>query len=210
MHQRTCSTPPANQIQQRMISAKDIAKKAGIKLVQCENGLGLLPFEFCATRSLVAQGKRPGDSGIRASACNGCTHGIRRAASLKGREIGVRFRPGRGVPVKRKSWRPKRKVERSIAVRQCARAGCAETFEVKTVADANRRYHSDECRRIAQSMRPSALKVQVARSKACSTEDCGGVVEIVHGNERYCDTCRAYRGEMQFRRRTVDVHAGAA
>jgi hypothetical protein len=193
-----------------MGSARDIAKKAGIKLVQCEHGLGLLPLEFCATRSLVAQGKRPGDSGIRASACNGCAHGVRRAASLKGKAPIVRFKPGRGAPVKRKGWKPKVKVERTIAVRQCARSGCTETFEVKAVADANRRYHSDECRRAAQLMRPAAKVAKRARVKACATPGCSSAVEPVHGNERYCDTCRAYRGEMRFRRRVGDTHAGAS
>ena len=105
-----------------MSNARDIAKKAGLKLVDCEKGLGLLSVELCATRSLVAQGKRPGDSGIRVSACNGCQHGVKRAAALKGRALGLPFRPGRGAQTKRKSWRPKPKVERSVSVRQCARA----------------------------------------------------------------------------------------
>lgn len=128
---------------------------------------------------------------------------------MNGKSLDVRFRPGRGVPTKRKSWKPRRKVERAILVRPCALKSCGQTFEVRTVADANRQYHSEECRRIAQLERASMLPAKATRSKPCVTEGCKNLV-FVYGNERRCDICRALRGEMRFRRRGVTAQVSFA
>lgn len=136
-------------------SAEEIAAAAGIRLITCERGLGKLPITDCVMRWQVAQGRRPGDMGVRESNCRGCPFGADRAADKSITVPEQEFRPGKGGPVKRtRSWEPKVKVAKKPTVRVCKLPGCGQTFEVKGVADANRKYHTDECRAKAQELRP--------------------------------------------------------
>jgi hypothetical protein len=139
-------------------STAELAARAGIVLIECARDLGWLRSDCCAQRSLVAQGRIAGDIGIRDSVCRGCPAGEARAADPNFRLPERDFKPGRGGQNKKpKIWAAKPKKEpKPPTIRTCGLESCGIQFEVKGVADANRKYHAEACRLIAQDARAAA------------------------------------------------------
>lgn len=149
--------------------ARLIAARAKIRLITCEQGLGLVRPESCAARWLVACGRAPGPASIRDSRCKGCEHGQHRHAELSGRKkraIAQRLGEPRRKPAKAP---PKPKV------RKCAGPGCEVTFEVHGGQDGNKRYHDDACKQAAvelqQANKPQRSRRLGATPKAKSRRD---------------------------------------